>query len=120
MWTNRHVATAGPLSFRATFFKEHYKAGAAEVSLKVVHPDSVHEFPLVRYDPFELAAKGIEPAQLSLAEKVRVFEEICVMRNDRGQIISLLHVALTETPLSLMEDIVTPVRVGDVFPSYDK
>jgi S1-C subfamily serine protease len=89
--TNAHVITGAPLSARATFFeRESFEPGAADVNLSTFYTDPVHDFAFVRYNTEDLKADDIEPAQLSFAQEVKVFQDICIMGNDAGQVISLL------------------------------
>lgn len=87
---NAHVITGAPLSARATLFeRESFVPGAADVKLSTIYTDPVHDFAFVRYDTQDLKAHVIKPAQLSFAEEVKVFQDICIMGNDAGEVISL-------------------------------
>jgi len=89
--TNAHVITGAPLSARATFFeRESFEPGAADVKLSTMYTDPVHDFAFVKYNTEDLKAHDIEPAQLSFAKEVKVFQDICIMGNDAGQVINLL------------------------------
>ena len=91
MCTNAHIITGAPLSARATFFeKEHFKAGAVDVNISTSYTDPVHDFAFVRYNTEDLKAKKIEASQLSFAQEVKVFQDICIMGNDSGEVIGLL------------------------------
>ena len=89
--TNAHVSTGAPWSARATFFeRKQFKFGAADVNLSAIYTDPVHDFAFVRYKTDDVKAKNIDPVQLSFADEVKVFQDICIMGNDGGEVISLL------------------------------
>ena len=107
--TNAHVVTGAPLSARATFFdQETFKPGAADVNLSTLYSDPVHDFAFVKYNTEDLKANNVEPAQLSFAQEVKVFQDICIMGNDGGQVISLLPGIISRVDRN-------PPRLWDLF-----
>ena len=89
--TNKHIIADAPQSARATFFeKETSKPGAADVGISACYIDPVHDFAFAKYNVDELKALNIEPAELSFAQKVKLFEKICIIGNDASEVISLL------------------------------
>jgi len=81
--TNAHVIIGAPLSARATFFeRESFELDATDVNLSTFYTDLVHDFAFVRYNTEDLKADDIELAQLSFAQEIKVFQDICIMSND--------------------------------------
>lgn len=89
--TNAHVLSSASLSARATFFEwESFEPDAANVNLFIIYTDPVHDFAFARYNTKDLKIDDIKSVQLSFAQEVKVFQDICIMSNDAGQIINLL------------------------------
>lgn len=82
--TNRHMVSDGPMHARAVF-----QSGARQCPITPYHVDPIHDFAFCKYDVEQLQGLPLKAIHLR-PELAKVGQEIRVLGNDMGRVMSIL------------------------------